>query len=90
MTMHILAKGSQRKISQKYINSEEQSRGQKIKVEYIFFIERSSSSRSVDGSCIRYWMLLTEESRSTRRETSQSATLFITNSTQIDPGNMKK
>jgi cytochrome c-type biogenesis protein CcmH/NrfG len=35
-------------------------------------------------------MLLTGESRSNRKETSHSATLFVSNSTQTDPGNMKK
>jgi hypothetical protein len=79
LTMHILAKGFQRKIPEKYVTSEEQSRGQKIKVEYILSFNEvlsCSSSLSVDGICIihEYWMLLTGESRSSRRETSLSAT----------------
>lgn len=37
LTMHILVKGFRRKISLKCVSPEEQSRGHKIKVAYIFF-----------------------------------------------------
>jgi hypothetical protein len=54
--MHTLAKDFPHKIPENYVTSEEQSREQKIKVENIISFNEAlgpSSSRSVDGICIR-------------------------------------